>query len=208
MIGRLHGVVVAESVDGSVTVDVQGVGYEVQIPQGSLGRCARSPDGAVTLSVHTHVREDVFLLYGFASEADRAAFRLLLAVSGVGPKIAVGIVGALPAGELALVLARGDTRRLQGVPGVGKRIAERLVLELKDKIAAGVLGNTTSGATPGGPAVTPTTTPSGPTAALVTALGNLGFRPAEVERVAAELAPRAGEPVEVLVREALKKLVP
>lgn len=209
MIGRLHGRVVAESVDGTVVIDVRGVGYEVTVPLGTLGRCPKDSEGAVTLVIVTNVREDAITLFGFAGEGDRAVFRLLTAVAGVGPRIAVSVLGALPPSELATAIARGDARRLQAVPGVGKRIAERLVLELKDKLTAGVVGG-------GGSSVAGSVTsvsapvsaaPVGPMGALVATLINLGFKPAEAERAAADLAPRANEPLDALVRAALKGLV-
>ncbi len=211
MIGRLHGRVVSEAPDGLVVVDVGGVGYEVLVPLGTLGRCPRDDDGRVTLAVVTHVREDAITLFGFAGEADRAAFRLLNNVAGVGPRIAVSILGALPPSELVGTVLRGDVKKLQSVPGVGKRIAERLALELKDKITALPMGGPSS---PGAVAVVlptpvsaPAAAPSGPSRRLVSTLVNMGFKPVDAERVAADLAPRAGEPLADLVRDALKRLV-
>ncbi|MEZ4389743.1 MAG: Holliday junction branch migration protein RuvA [Polyangiales bacterium] len=210
MIGRLHGRVVAEAPDGLVVVDVQGVGYEVLVPLGTLGRCPTDEEGRVTLSVVTHVREDAITLFGFAGEADRAAFRLLNNVAGVGPRIAVAILGALPPNELLGAVLRGDVKALQAVPGVGKRIAERLALELKDKITtlpAGAPGSSPNGAPRFIPAASPVSAPQGPTGALVSTLVNMGFKPLDAERAAAELASRAGEPLQDLVRDALKRLV-
>src|SRR5271165_6575125 len=134
MIGRLTGKVVAQEADGGVVLDVGGVGYELAIPLGTLGRAHTDDVGRVTLWVHTHVREDALALFGFADEAERAAFRALVAVSNVGPKIAVAVLGALPAAELARAIARQDLTAFRGVPGVGKKIAERLLLELRDKL--------------------------------------------------------------------------
>lgn len=208
MIGRLHGRVVSESPDGLVVVDVAGVGYEVLLPLGTLGRCAPDAEGRVTLQVVTHVREDAITLFGFADERERAAFRLLTAVAGVGPRIAVSVLGGLPAAELAHAVARGDVKRLTSVPGVGKRIAERLVLELKDKLtglAAGAAGAYVP--TPGFTAPVSPVAAAGPAAALVAALVNMGFKAAEAERAAAELGPRITEPLDVLVRESLRRLV-
>lgn len=208
MIGRLHGRVVSESPDGLVVIDVVGVGYEVLVPLGTLGRCAPDAEGRVTLQVVTHVREDAITLFGFANDRERTAFRLLTAVAGVGPRIAVSVLGVLPAGELAHALARGDVKKLTSVPGVGKRIAERLVLELKDKLT-GLSGNGSDvfGPTPGFSAPASPVAAVGPGAALVAALVNMGFKAPEAERAAAELAPRMAEPLEVLVRESLRRLV-
>jgi Holliday junction DNA helicase RuvA len=218
MIGRLKGTVVFEAPDGVLVIDVNGVGYEVVAPLGTLGRAPRDEQGHVTLQIHTNVREDAIVLYGFPDDRERTAFRLLTAVAGVGPKIAVAILGAIPASDLVGVVARGDVRRFQAVPGVGKKIAERLALELKDKLASGVLS--TVGGDANGAAV-PTFHPAltsagagsarngaaaGPMGALVTTLIGLGFKPLEAERAAAELKDREREPLDALVRAALKVL--
>ncbi|MDB4929995.1 MAG: Holliday junction helicase RuvA [Myxococcaceae bacterium] len=197
----------SESPDGLVVVDVAGVGYEVLLPLGTLGRCTADAEGRVTLQVVTHVREDAITLFGFANDRERAAFRLLTAVAGVGPRIAISVLGVLPAGELAHALARGDVKKITSVPGVGKRIAERLVLELKDKLtglAAGGDAMISVGAytAPASPIAA-----VGPAASLVAALVNMGFKAPEAERAAAELAPRMAEPLDVLVRESLRRLV-
>lgn len=208
MIGRLQGRVVLESPDGMVVVDVAGVGYEVLVPMGTLGRCAPDAEGRVTLQIVTHVREDAITLFGFSDDRERSAFRLLTAVAGVGPRIAVSVLGVLPAAELAHALARNDVKKITSVPGVGKRIAERLVLELKDKLtglSSGGVGAVISSGAVASP-VSPVAA-AGPAAALVAALVNMGFKAPEAERVAAELAPRMGEGLDVLVRESLRRLV-
>ncbi len=211
MIGRLHGVVVSESADGTAVVDVHGVGYEVTVPLGTFGRAPRDASNAVTLLVVTHVREDAITLFGFANEGERATFRLLTSVAGIGPRIAVAVLGSLPPNELALAVAKGDVKRLQAVPGVGRRLAERLALELKGKLTPGVGGPVATTGVPFAgyaPAAAATTAaPAGPMATLVATLMNLGFKPPEAERVAAEFADRMGEPLDALVRDALKRLV-
>jgi holliday junction DNA helicase RuvA len=208
MIGRLHGRIVSESPDGLVVVDVVGVGYDVLIPLGTLGRCTADAEGRVTLQVVTHVREDAITLFGFANDRERTAFRLLTAVAGVGPRIAISVLSVLPAGELSQALARGDVKKLTSVPGVGKRIAERLVLELKDKLTGLSTGVSEALISTGG-SIAPMSPVAavGPGAALVAALVNMGFKAAEAERAAAELAPRITEPLDVLVRESLRRLV-
>src|SRR5262245_11654783 len=135
MIGRLRGPIVEDSADGTLIVDVGGVGYEVMAPLGAAGRLPQDASGAVTLFVHTHVREDALLLYGFATEHERATFRALIAVSNVGPKIALSILGSVSASELGALIARGESKRLVAIPGVGKKTAERLILELRDKLS-------------------------------------------------------------------------
>ncbi len=146
MIGRLSGRVVEEAADGAVVLDVHGVGYEVALPIGSLGRMLAATSASagprpsvgaeVTVFVHTHVREDALALFGFATREDRAAFRALIGVSSIGPKIAMAVLGALPGPELSVTVGRGDVAKLTKIPGIGKRTAERIVLELKDKLPA------------------------------------------------------------------------
>lgn len=211
MIGRLKGHVVSESADGTIVVDVSGVGYEAIVALGSLARAPKDPDGRVTLLVHTIVREDSITLFAFVDHVERAVFRLLIGVSGVGPKIAMGILGVLPPNELAAAIARADVKRLQSAPGVGKKLAERIVLELKDKLGGVV--SAVSGAGVAGMGSTPMPSNgasvqrgAGPTAVLVDALTRMGFKPAEAERAAIELKDRASEPLDVLVRDALRIL--
>jgi Holliday junction DNA helicase RuvA len=210
LIGRLVGQVVEEAPDGAVVLDVRGVGYEVTLPLGALGRVARTPrdgEGAVTLFVHTHVREDAFLLYGFASREERAVFRQLIGVSSIGPKIALSILGALSVADLAAAVARGETARLTTVPGVGKKTAERICLELKDKLLAHLPAAGAPSPRPGaaGTGAAPTLRAKGEL--LHGALTRMGFRPAEADRAVASLGGRVEEaPLADLVREALAVL--
>ena len=203
MIGRLRGVVAERGEDGSCVIDVAGVGYEVFVPLGTLGRLPAPPQ-ETTLHVHTHVREDQLVLYGFASTHDREAFRTLLSVAGVGPKIAIGILSVLDANELAAAVQRGDTERLRGIPGVGKKTTERLVLELKDKLA--IAAGAGSGAAPR-PAARNGYAANDPLGLVASALVNMGFKPVEADRAVAHVAPTAdGKPIETLLREALSSL--
>ena len=200
MIGRLTGRIVEDAGDGTVVLDVAGVGYEVVTPLGTVGRVAPDGEGALTLFVHTHVREDALLLYGFATRDDRAAFRSLIAVSNIGPKIAIAILGAMTAGELADAIARREAGRLTAIPGVGKKTAERVVLELKDKI----LAPPPVGAAP--PAARRAAgDPKGEL--LHGALTRMGYRPGEADRAVAALGERvASAPLGELVRDALAVL--
>lgn len=205
MIGRLTGRIVEEGDEGTVVLDVGGVGYEVAVPLGTVGRArglaAAAGTDAITLFVHTHVREDALLLFGFATREDRAAFRLLIGVSSIGPKIAIAILSALAAGDLAAVIARRETARLTAIPGVGKKTAERLVLELKDKLVEL-------------PAPAPRAVAEPAHAAagtkqelLQSALTRMGYRQAEAERAVAALGARIDEaPLGDLVRDALALL--
>ena len=182
-----------------LVVDVGGVGYEVTVPLGTVGRLA-SDNGVVTLYVHTHVREDALLLYGFASLDDRATFRLLTGISAIGPKIAMNILGSLSIPDLAVAVTRGETARLTKIPGVGKKTAERIVLELKDKLQAPSAARTeANAAVPKAQAAK---------AELVHgALTRMGFRPAEAERAIASLGSRVDSaPIGELVRDALAVL--
>jgi Holliday junction DNA helicase RuvA len=202
VIGRLVGLVVDQGDDGVVTLDVGGVGYEVTVPLGAIGRARHDELGRATLHVHTVVREDAFLLYGFASLEERAAFRTLLTISNVGPKIGVAILSALSPEELSQVVSRRELSRLVAIGGVGKKTAERLLLELKDKLHVGR-----------GPALAHA--PSAPSAPagnaklelLRGALANMGWKPHEVERaVEAVHAHAPNAELADLVREALAVL--
>ncbi len=186
----------AQEADGVVVVDVGGVGYELITPLGAVGRIA-SDGGVVNFFVHTHVREDALLLYGFANDADRQAFRALISVSNVGPKTAVAVLSALPGPDLARAVAQKDIARLTSISGVGKKTAERLVLELRDKLKEGAAR---------APELTAPTAPQG-SDVLVGALTNMGYRQTEAERAVAGLGDKVGQvPLAELVREALSVL--
>jgi Holliday junction DNA helicase RuvA len=200
MIGRLTGKVVSNDADG-IVLDVGGVGYELSAPIGTLGR-AHTDDGRVTLWVHTHVREDALALFGFADEIERAAFRSLLGVSNVGPKIALAVLGALPAHDLGRAVERGDLGALTSISGVGKKTAERLLLELRGKLPTGP-----GPALPGASAARPGGGSDGEDRLRATLTG-MGFRPAEADRAIAALSGRTveGAAFEGLLREALALL--
>src|SRR5450631_3530433 len=132
MISHLRGVVLDKN-PGTVVVDVQGVGYEVTIPV-SVYSSLPAAGKEVSLHIHTHVREDALLLYGFVSAADKALFEKLISVSGIGPKLAVTALSGLAAPELISAIRTGALDQLVKIPGVGKKTAERMVLELRDKL--------------------------------------------------------------------------
>ena len=202
MIGRLTGIIVDQTLDGACVIDVQGVGYEVFVPLGALGRLSSS-SGPTTLHVHTHVREDAIILYGFASQIDRSAFRVLTSVSGIGPKLALGILSSMNASELADAIRRGDKARFKGVSGVGPKLVSRLVLELKDKL------DFASGTDASAPASRPKPSPQydGALATVHAALVQMGFRAGEAEQAVAKIEGSAdGKPTEELLREALTVL--
>jgi Holliday junction DNA helicase RuvA len=203
MIGRLTGELVAQP-DGAAIVDVHGVGYEVQIPMGTVGRLTPDAGGRVTLHVHTHAREDALTLFGFATEADRLAFRTLIGVSSIGPKTALAVLGSLPADALARAIASKSLGELTQVPGIGKKTAERMVLELRDKLP------TATGATavPGSGVAPPVARGKSSSAELLAgALTRMGYRPAESDRAIAALGERVeSASLPELVREALALL--
>lgn len=209
MIGRLKGQIVERGLDGTAVLDVSGVGYEVLVPLQSLARMP-GPPSEVVLHVHTHVREDALSLFGFASVEDRAAFRTLMGVSSIGPKLALAILSHLDAKSLAAAIAREDRKTLQGIPGLGKKLVDRLVLELKDKLGfvgahgyADAEGTVTSGGTVLAPVASSPLT-SGPLGQVAGVLVSMGFRSVEADRAVAAIAKDAeGKTVEVLLREAL-----
>lgn len=203
VIGRLRGQIVERGADGTVVLDVGGVGYEVFVPLGALGRLPPSPE-STTLHVHTHVREDAISLYGFATTEDRAAFRTLLGVSSVGPKLALAVLSHLDARALAEAIAREDAARFKGIPGVGKKIVERLMLELRDKLGFLAAGSAELGAA----AIVPASPlPAGPLGQVGTVLVGMGWKPHEAERAVASIAKTAeGKSVDVLLREALSAM--
>ena len=132
MIAHLRGTLL-EKHPNMVIVDVGGVGYEVTIPVSTYSSLPET-GAEVQLHIHTHVREDAFLLFGFVSAADKALFEKLITVSGIGPKLAVTALGGLTAPDLAQAIREGSVEQLVRIPGVGKKTAERMVLELRDKL--------------------------------------------------------------------------
>ena len=196
MIAKLRGLLDRMTVDHAI-VDVNGVGYLVSASTRTLANLG--PIGAeVTLHIETHVREDAFQLFGFLAERERDWFRLLQTVQGVGARVALAILSVLSADELHTAIANRDKSMVGRASGVGPKLAERIVNELKDK-AGGIVGVML----PGGSAV-----PVGGVAAdALSALANLGYKPAEANRVVAAAIAEAGENAEVgtIVRLALKK---
>jgi Holliday junction DNA helicase RuvA len=137
MIGQIRGQLLRKKAN-LVLVDVQGVGYEVHIPLTSFYELP-AEGGEVTLKIHTHVREDALLLYGFVSQREKEFFLKLITISGIGPKLAIAILSGAKVEELAQAIADGNLARLISIPGVGRKTAERVVLELKSQIAGFLL---------------------------------------------------------------------
>jgi Holliday junction DNA helicase RuvA len=204
MIGRLAGVV--DSVDeATVLIDVGGVGYVATCSSRTLGRL--EPGTAAVLYIETHVREDAIQLFGFADREERRLFRLLTAIQGVGPKAALAILGVLPAAGLAAAVATGDRAAISRAPGVGAKLAARIVSELADRIGAGM--GLPAAAAPATAA--PATAAPGTATAVqdaVSALVNLGFRPADAAQAVGRCVRRLGPDaaVEALIRGSLQEL--
>ena len=185
MIGRLRGVPAGWRGDVLV-LDVGGVGYLVQATPSAL-RLAGGED-EVTVETYLHVREDALQLYGFADAEERELFEHLLSVSGVGPKVALAIVSGSPPAELRRAIALDDTARFEAIPGIGRKTAQRVVLELKEKLASAALEPTGAGA---------------PDLVARDALVELGYSLVDAERALAEVDPEL--PAEERVRLALRK---
>jgi Holliday junction DNA helicase RuvA len=181
VIARLRGIVVARSAAG-IVVEVNGVGYLVQ----ATPSVHRLGSGEIAIEIHTHVREDTLQLFGFAASAERELFELLLGVNGVGPKVALAIVSGSTPAELARAIAREDTARFEAIPGIGRKTAQRVVLELKEKLAA-------AAEAPGD---------NGDLTAR-DALVGLGWSVVDAERALAEVDETL--PVEERVRQALRR---
>jgi holliday junction DNA helicase RuvA len=194
MIARLTGRLAVKSPEGLV-VDVNGVGYRVLV---SLNAFAGLPaEGErIEIPIHTHMRESSLELFGFGDVAEKALFLRLIAVSGVGPRMALTILSGIPTEDLIAALAEGNVRRLVGIPGIGKRTAERLIVELQDKMQA--FGAVTSSRAAAAP---PT-----PQSEAVSALVNLGYRDADAEKAVREAVRVGAVDLADVIREALKTL--
>lgn len=189
MIGYLSGVVRHRDLD-AVCIDAGGVGWRVLMPLPDLVKVGERAEAWV----HTHVREDAIVLFGFLDRRGLELFEKLIGVSGVGPKTALALLSGLPVDDAAAAIANGDEARLQKIPGVGKKTAARLVLELRDKVAAEARA-----------------APSAKPSALDdvrSALLNLGYKGPQIERVVEKLKPKAeaGATLEELVKEALVRV--
>jgi holliday junction DNA helicase RuvA len=190
MIGSVRGTVVERTATGEALVEVGGVGYRVHVPASALP--ALHPGDAAFLFTHLHVREDAMVLYGFPTRDERDTFEALIATTGVGPKLALAMLSVHSPSALRRALLEDDLAALTQVPGVGKRTAQRLLVELKARLEVPELDLTETG---GGPA---------PRAEVRAALAGLGYGADEVRDVVNQL-PEDGT-VEDLLREALKLL--
>jgi Holliday junction DNA helicase RuvA len=196
MIARLSGTVAEKGPDHAI-VDVNGVGYRVQLS--AVAVAALPPPGErAALRCYTHVREDALQLFGFVSEEEESVFHELMGVKNVGPRAAQNILSGIDARELARAVADGDVARLTKVPGVGKKTAERLVVELKEKLASLARAAAPRAARERG---------GGPLDQLQAALLGLGFKPAQAEAAVEALRERGEEKaLDALLRDALQLL--
>jgi Holliday junction DNA helicase RuvA len=197
VIGRHSGIVLEKRPDRAL-VDASGVGYELHVPLGTFAALPAVGERA-SLHVHTHVREDAILLFGFATAEERALFEKLITVSGIGPKVALAVLSGLPLPELVGALAAQNVKRLSTIPGVGKKLAERLAVELKDKVA-GILS--------GGTATSPGTGEGigGILEDAVGALLNLGYRKPQAEAAVKAASETAAADLSALLSAALRLL--
>ena len=198
MIALLTGTVAHKSPE-YIVLDVQGVGYRVQIPFSTYYDLP-PVGGHLSLTIYTHVKEDAINLYGFRTTTEKQFFQLLISVSGIGPKLAKDILSNIQVADLGDALLRGDLTRLCAIPGIGRKTAERVVLELREKVRKLDL-------------LPPAQTTEHPSAAVdimedvTSALINLGYKEAVVKKVLAELSITPDTGMETILKQALKQLM-
>lgn len=198
MIARLRGRLL-EKAPEQIVVDAGGVGYQLFTSLNTFYRLP-NPGQDVELYVHTHVREDAFQLYGFLEASERALFLLLLSVATVGPKVAIGVLSGMETEDLENAIAEGDTRRLVAVPGIGKKKAELMILQLREKVRVLQQSRAVFAASP--------PRPEGDSVGAVSALVNLGYKQHEAERAVAAAEKAGAHALADLIREALRRLAP
>lgn len=205
MIGRLRGRLVRRD-PGMITVDVGGVGYELQIPLSTFYRLSEGTGDEALLEVHTHVREGVLQLYGFVSIEERRAFERLIAVSGVGPKVALAILSGIEVRDLDAAVRTGDRARLERIPGIGRKTAERILIDLRDRLDTSSRRRRSRVT---GPAEAGASAPwDQPRADAISALTNLGYPEERAGgAVDAVLGEGSDKRLEEVLREALRRLV-
>lgn len=194
MIGRLSGILLEKN-PPSMLIDVQGVGYEVDAPMSTFYALPALGE-SIALFTHLVVREDAQLLYGFATRTERVLFRALIKVNGVGAKVALAILSGLSTDDFLSCVATKDTAALIRVPGIGKKTAERLLVELQDKLDTLGTGSQPSGQSPG-------TDDASARTQAEEALAALGYKPAEASRLLDKSASE-GQSVEQMIRSALR----
>jgi Holliday junction DNA helicase RuvA len=196
LIALLSGNIVHKSIN-QIIVDVGGVGYRLLIPLSSF--YALPEEGAVRLHVHTHVREDALQLFGFLTMEEKEMFALLLTISGVGPKLALNILSNIPVQDLKSALTQGNVKQLSSLPGIGKKTAERLILELREKIPGDVTATAATGAVAG--------SASDQREDALSALVNLGYKETLSKKALDKLEIAPGASLEEILKAALKILL-
>ncbi|MCG3724237.1 Holliday junction branch migration protein RuvA [Vibrio cincinnatiensis] len=205
MIGRLRGILI-EKQPPQVLIEIGGIGYEVQMPMSCFYELPNLGEEAI---IYTHfvVREDAQLLYGFNSVSERALFREVIKANGVGPKMGLGILSGMTASQFVSCVEREDISTLIKLPGVGKKTAERLVVEMKDRLKGWGTGDLLTPATDAAPADNRTMiSEQNSEEEAVSALLALGYKPAQASKAVAQVA-KAGMSSEQLIRDALKSMV-
>jgi Holliday junction DNA helicase RuvA len=197
MISLLTGEVAYKSID-HIIVDVGGVGYRLQIPLSTY--YALPEEGVVRLHVHTHVREDAIHLFGFLGADEKAMFLLLITISGIGPKLALNILSHIPTDVLRMALAEGDAKRLATLPGIGKKTAERLILELREKVLR------TEASSPGPSPAGSGKSQDAPREDVLSALINLGYKENLARKVLETMEISPAAELEEILKGALKVL--
>ena len=200
MIAHLRGSIL-EKHPNRIVIDVNGVGYDVFVPLSTFYGLGE-PGAAIALRIHTHVREDAFLLYGFATLLEQELFERLIGVSGIGAKVALAVLSGIEPQELIRAIERGDLARLTAIPGVGKKTSERIVLELKDRLPrAAVTAAADAAAPPAAPALRDD---------VVSALVNLGYHRPLAEKAAEAAIKTIGSSADAgferLLRQALREV--
>ena len=199
MIARLSGTLIHKTVN-FIVIDAQGVGYRVFVPLTTFYELPEAGE-RIALHIHTQVREDAISLYGFHAEREREIFQVMLGVSGIGPRLALNILSGISAAEFVAAILQGNLARLVGIPGVGKKMGERLIVELRDKIAR-------LDAAAAGAGERRVVSLEFLKEDALSALTNLGYKPAAARgAVDAVIAEAVGPPsLDVLLKEALKRL--
>ena len=195
MIAHLRGSIL-EKHPNRIVIDVNGVGYDVFVPLSTFYGLG-DPGAGIALRIHTHVREDAFLLYGFATLLEQELFERLIGVSGIGPKVALAVLSGIEPQEFIRAIERGDLARLTAIPGVGKKTSERIVLELKDRLPRGqVAAAIGGGEAADGPAMR---------GDVVSALVNLGYHRPLAEKAAEAAIKTIGSGSDASFERALKQ---
>lgn len=204
MIGRLRGILI-EKQPPEVLIEVGGVGYEVQMPMSCFYELPNVGEEAI---IYTHfvVREDAQLLYGFNTVKERALFREVIKANGVGPKMGLGILSGMTATQFVSCVEKEDISTLVKLPGVGKKTAERLVVEMKDRLKGWGAGDLFTPATDAAPIDNVTAAEQSAEEEAISALLALGYKPAQASKVVSQIT-KPGMSSEQLIRDALKSMV-